>query len=357
MKFNNNTKKTFLLAMMFASIMNSTAFANSNFSDINNVQGREYIEKFVNKGYIKGYEDNTFRPNNTITRAEISQILSSFNINLKFEDVSFKDSNGWFSNAIKKATENGFLSGYKDGTFKPNNKITRFEMIKITSMLVRNNNYDKVQLSYADTNNIPSWVLNDVNNLYASKVIETYPNNLINGNENITRAEVVTMLSKALEVNGWDMNKVTQNVKTNKTNPLPTPTALPKGVIGYLSVDGTNIKNFPVKDARDNTEMLTVMKSAVGHFAQTPIFNGNVGLSAHNRDYKIDFRQLKNVNIGDKVTYRTNFGTRTYKITIKTDIDETDFSYLENTEDNKITMITCIEDKPTKRLVVQATQI
>ena len=87
------------------------------------------------------------------------------------------------------------------------------------------------------------------------------------------------------------------------------------------------------------------------------IFNGNVGLSAHNRDYKIDFRQLKNVNIGDKVTYRTNFGTRTYKITVKTEIDETDFSYLENTEDNKITMITCIEDKPTKRLVVQATQI
>ncbi len=218
MKFNNNTKKTFLLAMIFASMMNSTAFASS-FSDINNIQGKEYIEKFAEKGYIKGYED---------------------------------------------------------GTFKPNNKITRFEMIKITSMLVRNNNYDKVQLSYADTNNIPSWVLNDVNNLYASKVIETYPNNLINGNENITRAEVVTMLSKALEVNGWDMSKVTQNVKTNKTNPLPTPTALPKGVIGYLSVDGTNIKNFPVKDARDNTEMLTVMKSAVGHFAQTPIFNGYI---------------------------------------------------------------------------------
>ena len=356
MKFNNNKNRTFLLAMMFATMMNATTFA-SNFTDINNIQDKEYIQKFVDKGYIKGYEDNTFRPNNTITRAEIAQILSSFNINLKFEDVNFKDSNGWFSNAIKKATENGFLSGYKDGTFKPNNKITRLEMIKITSMLVRNNDYNKVNLPYANAEKIPTWVLNDVNNLYASNIIEMYPNNLINGNEYITRAEAVTMLSKALEYNSWDMAKTTQNVKTNKTNPLPTPTALPKGIIGYLTVQGTNIKDFPVKDARDNEEMLTVMKSSVGHFTQTPIFNGNVGLSAHNRDYKIDFRELKNVKLGDIVTYRTNFGTRTYKITTKTEIEETDFSYLENTNDNRITMITCIENKPTKRLLVQATQI
>ena len=299
MSMKNNTKKTFLLAMIFASAMNCNVFAN-NFNDINNIKEKKYIEKFADKGFIKGYED---------------------------------------------------------GTFKPNNTITRFEMIKITSMLVRNNNYDKVQLPYADANNIPSWVLNDVNNLYASKVIDFYPNNKISGNEYVTRAEAVTMLSKALEVNGWDMNKTMQNVKTNKTNPLPTPTTLPKGIIGYLTVQGTNIKDFPVKDARDNSEMLTVMKNSVGHFAQTPIYNGNVGLSAHNRDYKIDFRQLKNVKVGDLVTYRTNFGTRTYKVIVKTNIKETDFSYLENTQDNRITMITCIENKPTERLVVQATQI
>ena len=356
MKFNNNTKKTFLLAMIFASAMNSNVLASS-FSDISNVQGREYIQKFADKGYITGYEDGTFKPNNTITRAEISQILSSFNINLKFEEISFSDSNGWFYNAIKKATENGFLSGYTDGTFKPNNKITRFEMIKITSMLIRNENYNKVNLPYLDAEKIPNWVFNDVNNLYASKVIDFYDNNLINGNEYITRAEAVTMLSKALEYNSWDMNKVTQNVKTNKTNPLPIPTALPNGVVGYLTVQGTNIKDFPVKDALGNDKMLEVMKTAVGHFAETPIYNGNVGLSAHNRDYKIDFRELKNIKLGDIVTYRTNFGTRTYKITTKTEIEETDFSYLENTADNRITMITCIENKPIKRLLVQATQI
>ncbi len=189
-------------------------------------------------------------------------------------------------------------------------------MIKITSMLVRNSNYDKVQLPYADIDKIPKWVLNDVNNLYASKVIDFYDNNLINGNTYITRAEAVTMLSKALEYNKWDMNKVTQNVKTNKTNPLPQPTQLPAGVIGYLTVQGTNIKDFPVKDAKDNQEMLKVMKSAIGHFNQTAIFNGNVGLSAHNRDYKIDFRQLKNVQVGDIVEYKTNLGTRKYKVTV-----------------------------------------
>ena len=77
MKFNNNSKKTFLLAMIFASAMNCSAFASS-FIDIANIQGREYIQKFVDKGYIKGYEDNTFRPNNTITRAEISSVICKF---------------------------------------------------------------------------------------------------------------------------------------------------------------------------------------------------------------------------------------------------------------------------------------
>ena len=108
-KMKNNTKNIALATMIFASVMNCNVFANS-FSDIATIQGREYIEKFAEKGYITGYEDGTFKPNNTITRAEISQILSSFNINLKFEEISFSDSNGWFSNAIKKATENGFLS-------------------------------------------------------------------------------------------------------------------------------------------------------------------------------------------------------------------------------------------------------
>lgn len=355
-KMKEKTTMIALTTMIFTSVMNCNVFAN-NFTDINNVQGREYIEKFVEKGFIKGYEDNTFRPNNTITRAEISQVLANFNINLKFEDVNFNDNNGWFANAVKKATENGFLTGYTDGTFKPNNKITRFEMIKIASMFVKSNNYDKVQLPYSDVEKIPNWVLNDVNNLYASKVIDFYDNNAINGNVYITRAEAVTVLSKAFEVNNWDMNKVTQNVKTNKTNPLPTPTALPSGVVGYLTVSDTNIKDFPVKDANGNEEMLAVMKTSVGHFNQTPIWNGNIGLSAHNRDYKIDFRQLKSVKVGDTVTYRTNFGTRTYKVTTKTEIAETDWSYLENTTDNRITMITCIENNPTKRLLVQAVQI
>ena len=332
-----------------------TVFA-STFSDIDSIAGREYIEKFAESGFINGYEDGTFQPNNYITRAEISQILANFNITLSFEETEFSDTDGWYKEAITKASENGFINGYEDGTFKPNNNITRYEMIKIVSMLVRNEDYDKVNLPYSDISSIPKWVLNHVNNLYASGVIDYYDNNTINGKEYITRSEAVIMLAKAFEVSDYDMNTITQNLKTNKINPLPTPTELPSGVVGYLTVSGTNIQNFPVKDALDNTEMLAVMKTAIGHFAQTPIFNGNVGLSGHNRDYDIDFRELKNVQIGDTVTYRTNFGTRTYTVVTKTEIDETDWSYFEDTTDNRITMVTCIEDQPTKRLIVQAVQ-
>ena len=57
---------------------------------------------------------------------------------------------------------------------------------------------------------------------------------------------------------------------------------------------------------------------------------------------------------GDKIVYKTKFYTRTYVITKKAVIYDTDWLYLENTKDNRITMITCIQNKPNQRLCIQA---
>lgn len=101
-----------------------------------------------------------------------------------------------------------------------------------------------------------------------------------------------------------------------------------------------------------------VMLEYVGHFESTSIWNGNVGLAAHNRGYPINyFSRLKELKKGDEVVYKTKYGIKTYSVDIITVIEDTDWSYLQKTKENKITLITCVENKPSKRLCVQAMEI
>lgn len=100
------------------------------------------------------------------------------------------------------------------------------------------------------------------------------------------------------------------------------------------------------------------MLEFVGHFENTSTWNGNIGLAAHNRGYPINyFAKLKELKEGDKIIYKTKFGTKTYSVkTIKT-IKDIDWSYLQKTKDNRITLITCIENKPNLRLCIQGIEI
>lgn len=98
-----------------------------------------------------------------------------------------------------------------------------------------------------------------------------------------------------------------------------------------------------------------VMKQFVGHFEDTSFWNGNVGLAAHNRGYPVNyFQNLKKLVVGDTIFYRTKLGTREYivkKVTVITDVD---WSYLEQTKENTLTLLTCVENQPEYRRCVQA---
>lgn len=98
-----------------------------------------------------------------------------------------------------------------------------------------------------------------------------------------------------------------------------------------------------------------VMNKYVGHFETTPIFNGNPCLAAHNRGYPVNyFEKLKELSKGDIVIYKTSQGTRKYKVSLITVIKDTDWSNLKNTKDNRITLITCVENQPEYRRCIQA---
>lgn len=100
------------------------------------------------------------------------------------------------------------------------------------------------------------------------------------------------------------------------------------------------------------------LRRGVTHFEETPVFDGNVCLAAHNRGYKYNFfQELKRLEIGDIIKYKNGQSIRTYSVVWKREIKETDLSYLKNTKENILTLITCVENMPELRLCVQAYEI
>lgn len=101
-----------------------------------------------------------------------------------------------------------------------------------------------------------------------------------------------------------------------------------------------------------------VLRKGVGHFETTSKLNGNVCLAAHNRGYKYNyFQEIKNLEIGDIITYVTKNGNKEYEVIRNETIKETDLSCIENTNENIITLITCEENKRECRRCVQGKEI
>lgn len=101
-----------------------------------------------------------------------------------------------------------------------------------------------------------------------------------------------------------------------------------------------------------------ILATAVGHFEESKYWNGNVALAGHNRGYNCNFfEKLKYLDIGDRIFYSTENGTREYQVVLNKIIKQTDWTYIKNTEDNRLTLITCVENMYEYRRCIQAVEI
>lgn len=102
----------------------------------------------------------------------------------------------------------------------------------------------------------------------------------------------------------------------------------------------------------------SVLLQSVGHFENTSTWNGNIALAGHNRGYLCNFfENIKKLKVGDEIIYLTKQGKRIYKVQTNKVILGTDWSYIEETKDNRITLITCEENRSDYRRCVQAVQV
>lgn len=97
-----------------------------------------------------------------------------------------------------------------------------------------------------------------------------------------------------------------------------------------------------------------VMDKYVGHFEETSKKSGNVGLAAHNRGYAVNyFARIKELQEGDEIIYKYYDFEKIYTVVENKIIKDTDWEDLEETEENKITLITCVENEPEYRRCIQ----
>jgi|GEM_PF-827837 uncharacterized protein YraI len=176
----------------------STVYA-SGVNDIKGNWAAPEIEQAIAAGYVQGYPDGSFRPDGGVTRAEfVTMVDSAFQVAAGQGKGSFKDvlSQDWFAKNVQSALAAGFVNGYPDGTFRPQQEVSRQEAASMVATLLKLNGGGN--LSFSDVDKIDTWARPAVAGLLAKGVMSGYPDNAFRPQQTITRAEAVVMINKAL---------------------------------------------------------------------------------------------------------------------------------------------------------------
>lgn len=161
-----------------------------------------FIDGSNKKPYITGYSDGTFKPDKLATREEVAIIV--FNIlkesikeDIQKTEKTFYDieDTNWSKDFIATLSRLGIMSGYNDGTFRPKENITRGEIAAIFSRSLNLENKD-AKNPFNDIDDY--WGKSEIINIYEEGIVIGYPDGSFRPEGNITRAEIVTMVNRIL---------------------------------------------------------------------------------------------------------------------------------------------------------------
>ena len=178
----------------------STGFAATTFSDVNGHWAANSINYGVARGFINGYTDGTFKPDYPVTRAEFSKMLNiAFGIS-NTQATSFRDvpSTAWYATEVKKAVAAGYINGYEDNTFRPNNNITRQEAAVMIASVIPAAGTTPSLSGLIDNASIADWARDAVVKVYAKGYMKGDTNNMFNPRKSLSRAEAATILSNII---------------------------------------------------------------------------------------------------------------------------------------------------------------
>ena len=220
-----NRRFLFLLTLTLCTAMTSEAIA---FSDVDGHWAEKSIQKAEEMKVITGYENNRFMPDSYMTRAELVAIINRF-LEIQSEtdkyipDVTRQD---WFHSDVRKALSAGIIKGDANGYVRPNDYVTREEAAVIMCRAFYSEADGNVDtLSFKDNDSISSWSRADILTFVKNGYITGYPDGELKPKNNITRAEIITILERIIagdieapmrdkKVNGnWIINQKNSQLK------------------------------------------------------------------------------------------------------------------------------------------------
>lgn len=176
----------------------------STFADVDgNYWAAEYISGLAKLGFVNGYPNSDlFLPGNSITRAEFCRIIAAMGDYDSVKAVSFSDVNkgDWYYDCVMELAKAGIIDGMGDGTFAPNDLITREQMFKIVALAQGlDMSLDYPAAAFTDMAKASDWAVPYINALASVGAVGGYPDGTVQPQANTTRAEACKVCYEMLK--------------------------------------------------------------------------------------------------------------------------------------------------------------
>ena len=255
-----NKSLTLVLSVLLVFSAFTTVFAATPSSDYESHWAKEIIQSAISSGIAKGYLDGSFKPDNAITRAEFSELVNNVFSFTNEAEITYTDvsGNAWYAPVIAKAKAAGYIDGYPNGTMKPDGNITRQEVAVIISRL-KSLTAQSSTLSFTDAPSIASWSKQAVIAVADAKLMIGYPNGSFKPAAPITRAEALVAITGAFDYSTVKIAVADINVSK------ATMTLIEGGATGTItaSIAPSNATNKNVIWTSSDTGVATVKDGVV----------------------------------------------------------------------------------------------
>lgn len=191
----NTYKASRVFALFLALTFLIVPFNNKAYGEEKHWAHKE-MEYLKEKGILTGYTDGSLKPDKEMTRAEITTVINKVFGYTEKGEISFSDvkKEDWFYEEIQKGIAAGYITGYPSGTMKPNETVKREEAAKMIAMSYDLSRNESNPIKFTDESTISNWAIEYVKAVAENGIIKGYPDGSFRPTNRITRAEVAQII-------------------------------------------------------------------------------------------------------------------------------------------------------------------
>jgi hypothetical protein len=226
---------------------------NTNFGDLQGYWASQYVTALADRSIISGFPDGSFQPNADITRAQFAAIaVKALNLPSGESTNDFTDipPNYWASPAIRAISKSELVAGFPDGTFRPEERITRAQVLVILANALGNQTINTPNQfnRYSDYRTVPNWATTSVSKAANAGILVNYPDSSrINPNNLATRGEVAALMYQTLVKLG-NQNFAPMTIGMLEVGTNSAPMISNNLVIENIETNTTNLRSLELGD-------------------------------------------------------------------------------------------------------------